>query len=96
MMEKNIEVDTIDYGRPRRSTCTPAIVTCNLQKIKNHEGRYDKKEKNQKVKQEYQKQRCSNFKTCNQWTRNFCECTLGLFMLNEYFVEHKVEAVTNA
>ena len=34
-MTKNIiGVDTVDYGRPRRSACTPAIVPCTLLKVK--------------------------------------------------------------
>ena len=97
VMDNTIVVDTVDYGRPRRSTCTPAIFPCTLLKVKKHEGSYDRKAKKfKKVKQEYQKQRCANFKTCNQWTISFCECTLDLFLCNECFVEHKVEAVINA
>ena len=73
MMENTIGVDTMDYGRPRRSTCNPAIVPCTLLKVKKHEGSYHQKAKKiKKFKQEYQKQRCANFKTCNQWTRSFC------------------------
>ena len=88
--------DTVDYGRPRRSTCTTSIVACTLLKVKKHEGSYDRKAKKfKKIKQEYQKQRCANFKTCNQWTRRFFKCTLGLFLCNGCFVEHKVEAVIN-
>ena len=93
MMENTIRVNTVDYGRPRSSTCTPAIVTGDLQKVKNHEWRYDKKEK--RVKQEYQKQRCANSETCNQWTRSFLKCTLGLFLWNLCFVEHKFETIIN-
>ena len=60
-------------------------------------GSYNSKVKKfKKVKQEYQKQRCANFKTCNQWNKRFCRCSLGLFMRNGSFVEHKVEAVINA
>ena len=96
MMENNIGGDTVDYGSPRRTTFTPSIVACTLLKVKKHEGSYDRKSKIQKVKQEYQKQRCANFKTCNQWIRSFCKCSLGLFMCNGCLVEHKVEAVINA
>ena len=53
IMDNTIGVDTADFGRPRRSTCTPAIVPCNILKVKKHEGSYDGKEKNQNVKQEY-------------------------------------------
>ena len=81
MMGNTIGVDTLDSGRPRRSICTPAIVTCTLLKVKNHEGSYDRKAKKfKKVKQEYLKQICANLKTCNQRTRSFCKCTLGLFL----------------
>ena len=48
MMENTIVVDTVDYGGPNRSTCTPDIVLCKIQKVKNHEGGYDKKAKNSK------------------------------------------------
>ena len=34
MMENNIGVDTVDYGRTRRLECTPAIVPCTLLKVK--------------------------------------------------------------
>ena len=43
MMENTIGVYTVDSGRPRSSTCTPAIVPYKIQKVKNHEGSYDKK-----------------------------------------------------
>ena len=45
MIEDTIGVDTVDYGGPRRSTCTPAIVACTLLKVKNIEGRYNRKTK---------------------------------------------------
>ena len=96
IMENTIGMYTVDYGRPSRSTCTPYIVPSKLQKVKNHEGGYNIKAKNQKVKQEYQKQKCANFKACNQWTRSFFKCALGLFMCNLFFVKHKFEAVINA
>ena len=97
MMENTIGGDTVDSGRPRRSTCNPSIVACTLLKVKKYEGSYDRKAKKfKKVKQEYQKQRCASFKTCNQWTRSFYKCTLGLFLCNGCFVKHKVEAVINA
>ena len=38
----------MDSGRPRRSTCTPAIVPCALKKVNNHEGSSDRKAKNSK------------------------------------------------
>ena len=50
-----------------------------------------KAKKIKKVKQEYQKQQCANFKTCNQWNISFWKCTLGLFLCNGCFFEHKVE-----
>ena len=97
MMEKNIGGGTVDSGMPRKTTGTPYIVACTLLKVKKHEGSYDRKgKKNQKVKQEYQKQRCANFKTCNKWTRSFYKFSLGLFLCNGLFVKHKVEAVINA
>ena len=97
MMENNIGGDTVDSGRPRGSTYTPSIVACTLLRVKKHEGSYDREaRKFKKVKQEYQKQRCANFKTCNQWTRSFCKYSLGLFLCNGCFVKHKVEAVINA
>ena len=48
MMENNLGGDTVDYGRPRSTTCTPYIVACTLIKVKKHEGSYDKKAKNSK------------------------------------------------
>ena len=45
MMVTTIGVDTVNYGRPRRSTCTPNIVACTLLKVKKNEGRYDRKAK---------------------------------------------------
>ena len=48
VMDNTIRVDTLDYGKPRRSTFTPDLVPCKLQKIKNHEGSYDKKAKRSK------------------------------------------------
>ena len=66
MIKNNIGVDTVDSGRPSRSTCTLAIVPCTLIKVKKHEGGYNREaNKFKKAKQEYQKQRCANFKTCN-------------------------------
>ena len=59
-------------------------------------GATTKSKKIKKIKQEYQKQRCTNLKTCNQWTRSFCKCTLSLFLCNGCFVEHKFEDVINA
>ena len=49
MMENTIGVDTVDYGRLRRSTCTPAIVACTLLKVKRSEGSYDRKAKKSKM-----------------------------------------------
>ena len=34
MMENIIGGDTVDSGRPRRTTCTPYIVSCTLLKVK--------------------------------------------------------------
>ena len=48
MMEKNIGGDTVDYGRPRRTTYTPSIVACTILKVKKHEGIYDRKAKKPK------------------------------------------------
>ena len=48
MMDNNIGGGNVDYGRPRRSACTPSIVTCTLLKVKNHEGSYNRKAKNLK------------------------------------------------
>ena len=45
MMENTIGVDTVDSGRMRRSTCTPAIVPCTLLKFRDHEGGYDREAK---------------------------------------------------
>ena len=45
IMENNIGGDTVDSGRPRRTTCTPPIVACTLLKVKKHEGSYDRKAK---------------------------------------------------
>ena len=48
-----------------------------------NEGSYDRKAKKiKKSNRNIKKQRCANFKTCNQWTRSFCKCTLGLFLCN--------------
>ena len=49
VMDNTIRVDTVDYGKPRRSTFTPDLVPCKLQKIKNHEGSYGKKAKRSKM-----------------------------------------------
>ena len=95
MMDNTIGVDNVDSGMSRSSTCTPAIVPSELLNVKNHEGSYNKKAKNQKFKQEYQKQRCANFKTCNQPTISCCMWNLGLFLCNICFVENKFEAVIN-
>ena len=46
--ENKIGVETVDSGRLRRSTCTPSIVPCKLQKVKQHEDRYKKGKKNKK------------------------------------------------
>ena len=48
MMYNTIGVDTVDFGRPRRSTYTPAIVNYKLQKVKKYEGNYNKKAKKSK------------------------------------------------
>ena len=48
MMENTIGVDTVDYEMPKRSTWTSAIALCKLQKFKNNEGSYDKRQKIQK------------------------------------------------
>ena len=48
MTENNIGGDTEDYGRPRRSTCTPSIIACTLLKVKKHEESYDRKFKKPK------------------------------------------------
>ena len=48
MMENKIGVDTVDCGIPRSSTFTPAISPCELQKVKKHEGSYNKMTKNSK------------------------------------------------
>ena len=48
MMENTIGVDTVDYGRPRRSTCTPTIVACTLLKVKIMKGDTIEREKNSK------------------------------------------------
>ena len=45
IMENTIGVDNVEYGRPRRSTCTPSIIVCTLLKVKKHEGSYDRKGK---------------------------------------------------
>ena len=67
MTENNIGGNTVSSGRPRMTTCITYIVACTLLKVKKNEGGYGRKEKLfKKVKQEYQKQRCANFKTCNQ------------------------------
>ena len=53
----------MDFVIPRRSTFIPSIVACTILKVENYEGSYDRKAKKfKKVKQEYQKQRCANFK----------------------------------
>ena len=48
MMENTIGVETVDYGRPRSSTCTPAIIPCTLLNIKKYEGSYNRKAKKSK------------------------------------------------
>ena len=48
MMENNIGGDTVDSGRPRRTTRTPFIVACTILKVKKHEGSYDRKAKKSK------------------------------------------------
>ena len=45
MMENNIGMDDVDYGRSIGSTCTPSIVACTLIKVKKHEGSYNRKAK---------------------------------------------------
>ena len=45
MMENTLGVDTVDYGRPGRSACTPAIVPFTLLKLKNIEESYERKAK---------------------------------------------------
>ena len=63
---------------------------------KSTKGATIERQKIKTIKQEYQKQRCANFKTCNQWNKSFCKCNLVLFLCNGCFVEHKFEAVINA
>ena len=48
MTENTIRVENVDSGIPRRSICTPAIVSYTLLKAKNHEGSYDMKAKKSK------------------------------------------------
>ena len=48
MIENSIGIEIVNSGRPRRSTRPTSIVTYNIQKVKKHEGGYDKKSKNQK------------------------------------------------
>ena len=48
MMESTIGVETLDYGRLKRSRYTPTIVPCKFHKVKNHEGSYKKKAKKTK------------------------------------------------
>ena len=48
MMNNTIGVGTTDSGKPRRSTCTPEILPCKVQKVKKREGSYDRKAKNPK------------------------------------------------
>ena len=56
IMENNIGGDTVDSGRPGRSTCTPYIVACTLLKVKKHEGSYNgKANKIKKMKQDISK-----------------------------------------
>ena len=43
MMYNNIGMDTVDYGRTKRSSCTILIFPCRLMMVKNNEGSYDKK-----------------------------------------------------
>ena len=45
LLGDTIGVNTVASGRPRKSTCTLAIVTFKLQKVKKHEGSYEKKAK---------------------------------------------------
>ena len=90
IVENTIGVNTLDSEIPRRSTCKPYIVPWSLQKFNNHEGSYDKRQKNQKVKQKYQKERCANFKTCNHCTRSYCKCTLCFFIFYGCFIKHEV------
>ena len=48
IMDNTIGVDTVDYGMPSRSTCTPAIFPFTLLKVKKHESSYDRKAKKSK------------------------------------------------
>ena len=45
MMDNTIGVGKLYSGSPRRSIFTPDIVPCEIQKVKQHEGSYDKKAK---------------------------------------------------
>ena len=49
MMESTIGVNNMDSGRLKRSTCTPDIVPCGIQKVKKHKGGYGKKAKKSKT-----------------------------------------------
>ena len=56
-------------------------------------GYTKKRGKNQKVKQEYQKQRCANFKTCNQYTRMFLNAPWDSFCAMYVLSNVKVRAL---
>ena len=49
MRDNTIVVDTVDSGGLKRSTCTPDIVPCGIQKVKKHKGGYGKKAKKSKT-----------------------------------------------
>ena len=48
MMDSTIGLNTVNSRRPRRSTYTPDIVPCKLQKVEKHEGSCNKKAKKPK------------------------------------------------
>ena len=61
---------------------------------KSMKGATKKRPKTQKVKQEYQKQVCANFKNCNQWTRSFCKCNFVFILCNDFSLNIKLRLLS--
>ena len=83
--------DAVDFLIPRRSTFIPSIVACTILKVKNYEGSYDRKAKKfKKVKQEYQKQICANFKIATNGLEVFFNTPWDSFCAMDVFSNKKL------
>ena len=90
-------MDTVYYWRLKSSTCTPDIFTCTLLKFKKHKGSYNRKAKKFKTSNRNIKNRDAPIlKLATNGIEVFVNTPWASFCANGCFVEHKVEAVTNA